>query len=165
MLSLSLCRNSLLDNVGKQFCGCECGYFFHFSHVGNIQTHNLPHHKAHSLQCPPSHLPLYYVCFFFLLTLSRFFIIGIKKTKFLSLFFEFYSNFFPFFRTCKKLNQTKQFTNTHFRNSSSFIVFLYFCLPFLFSKKKAAKTTIFKKNNKNIYRTVSIPTRQKCSFL
>lgn len=35
LLSLSLWRNSLLDNMGKQFCGCECGYYycFFFSHV------------------------------------------------------------------------------------------------------------------------------------
>lgn len=61
LLSLSLWRNSLLDNMGKQFCGCECGYYycFFFSCRRTITR------KAHSLQCPASHLPLF---FFFWLT-------------------------------------------------------------------------------------------------
>ena len=64
LLSLSLCRNSLLDNMGKQFCGCECGYFFHFSHVGNIQTHNLPHTQG-TLASMPSLTPPTLLYFFF----------------------------------------------------------------------------------------------------
>ncbi|EFX79799.1 hypothetical protein DAPPUDRAFT_304312 [Daphnia pulex] len=58
LLSLSLCRNSLLDNMGKQFCGCECGLFFYFYFFSHVGKHNHTH-KAHSLQCPPSHLPLF----------------------------------------------------------------------------------------------------------
>jgi hypothetical protein len=66
----------------------------------------------------------------------------------------FFSN--PLFPNVQKKNQ--QTIRTHTLENS---------LIFFFSFKKAAKTTIFKKQNKQnkTYRTVSIPTRQKCSFL